>query len=484
MTITTPSTEDQPPRTAAQRVMEGERLTPEKRRAAGRDLRSAAPRSSHGEWTAPPDRPDPVSLLEEQAEDRVPDLVPIRYGRMLASPFSFLRGSAIVMASDLAGTPASGLWVQACGDAHLMNFGMWATPERHLFFGLNDFDESHPGPFEWDVKRLATSIVVAARDRGFGDDAQASAARAAARTYRKKMLEYAEMGFLEIWYSRIEVDEVMRAARSALHKKGLKKTEKKGLKNAEKAIKRARARTHLGALSRFAEQVDGTWRIKLEPPLIVRDPETEQLAEHLAASFAEYSASLRVDGRELLSRYRFVDFARQGGRRGLRGHRDVHAPADGRQGRRPAVPPAQGSASVGARAVLGESRFRHQGERVVTGQRLTQTASDSLLGWLKGPRGLKDCYMRQLRDMKGSADIETMLPRHLTAYAELCGWNLARAHARTGDAAAMAGYLGTGHSFDHAIEHFAVAYADQNEKDYGALVTAAESGRIEVEEGV
>jgi uncharacterized protein (DUF2252 family) len=246
------------------------------------------PRSSHGEWTAPPDRRDPVSLLEEQASDRVPHLVPIRYGRMLASPFAFLRGSAIVMASDLAGTPASGLGVQACGDAHLLNFGMWATPERHLFFGLNDFDESHPGPFEWDVKRLATSIVVAARDRGFVDAAQASAARAAARTYREKMLEYAEMGFLDVWYSRIEVDEVMRAARSTMRKKRPKKVEEQGLKQAERAIEKARAHTHLGALSRFAEQVDGTWRIKVEPPLIVRDPRTEQLAGQLAESFAEY----------------------------------------------------------------------------------------------------------------------------------------------------------------------------------------------------
>jgi uncharacterized protein (DUF2252 family) len=389
MTITTPSTEDQPPRTAAQRVMEGERLTPEKRRAAGRDLRSAAPRSSHGEWTAPPDRPDPVSLLEEQAEDRVSDLVPIRYGRMLASPFSFLRGSAIVMASDLAGTPASGLWVQACGDAHLMNFGMWATPERHLFFGLNDFDESHPGPFEWDVKRLATSIVVAARDRGFGDDAQASAARAAARTYRKKMLEYAEMGFLEIWYSRIEVDEVMRAARSALRKKGLKETEKKGLKNAEKAIKRARARTHLGALSRFAEQVDGTWRIKLEPPLIVRDPETEQLAEHLAASFAEYSASLRVDGRELLSRYRFVDFARKVVGVGSVGTETFMLLLMGDKDDDPLFLQLKEAHRSVLEPFTAKSRFRHQGERVVTGQRLTQTASDSLLGWLKGATRLE-----------------------------------------------------------------------------------------------
>jgi len=480
--VTTPITEDQRPRTVAESVMEEKRVTPEERRAAGRDLRFAAPRSSHGEWTAAPDRPDPVSLLVEQTRDRVPDLVPIRFGRMLDSPLGFLRGSAIVMASDLAGTPTSGLGVQACGDAHLLNFGMWATPERHLFFGVNDFDESHPGPFEWDVKRLATSIVVAARDRGFVDADQAFAARAAALTYREKMLEYAEMGFLEVWYSRIEVDEVMRAMR--MERDGLKKAERKGLKKAEKAVEKARRHTNLDALSRYAEQVDGHWRIKVEPPLIMRDSDTERLTEDLAECFAEYSGSLRVDGRELLSRYRFADFARKVVGVGsvgtqtfvllLMGHRDDD--------------PLFLQLKEAHRSVLepftSKSRFDHHGERVVTGQRLIQAASDSLLGWLAGPPGMKDCYVRQLRDMKGSADIETMLPPDLIAYAELCGWNLARAHARTGDATAMAGYLGRGNSFEHAIERFAVAYADQNEKDYEALVSAAKCGRIEIEEGV
>ena len=482
--VTTPITEDQRPGTAAKRVMEEERIAPQERRAAGRDLRSAARRSSHGKWTAPPGRRDPVSLLEEQATHRVPTLVPIRYGRMLASPLAFLRGAAIVMASDLAGTPTSGLGVQACGDAHLLNFGLWATPERHLFFGLNDFDESHPGPFEWDVKRLATSIVVAARDRGFDGAAQASAARAATRTYREKMLEYAEMRFLEIWYSRIEVDEVMRAARDEMEKKRPRKVEKKGLKKAEKVIKEARARTQLGALSRFAEQVDGTWRIKLEPPLIVRDPETEQLAEQLPDCFAQYSASLRIDGRELLSRYRFVDFARKVVGVGSVGTETFMLLLMGDKDDDPLFLQLKEAHRPVLEPFTAKSRHQHQGERVVAGQRLTQTASDSLLGWLKGPGDLKDCYMRQLRDMKGSADIETMLPPHLTAYAQLCGWNLARAHARTGDAVALAGYLGKGNSFDHAIERFAVAYADQNEQDYEALVAAAKSGRIEVEEGV
>jgi uncharacterized protein (DUF2252 family) len=462
------------------RVMEEERLTPEKRRTAGRHLRAAAPRSSHGEWTAPADRPDPVSLLEEQTRGRVPDLVPIRYGRMLASPFAFLRGSAVVMASDLAGTPTSGLEVQACGDAHLLNFQMFATPERHLFFGLNDFDESHPGPFEWDVKRLATSIVVAARDRGFVDADQAFAALAAARTYREKMLEYAEMRFLEVWYSRIDVDEVMQAARSKMDKKELSKAEMKGLKRAEKAIDKARARTNLGALSRFAEQVDGTWRIKLEPPLIVSYPQTEQIAD----CFAQYSASLQPHRRRLLSRYRFVDVARKVVGVGSVGTETLMFLLMGDKDDDPLFLQLKEAERSVLEPFTAMSRFRHQGERVVAGQRLTQTASDAFLGWLSGPRGVKDCYMRQLRDMKGSVNVETMLPRHLTAYAELCGWNLARAHARTGDAAAMAGYLGIGSSFDHAIEHFAVAYADQNETDYAALVAAAESGRIGVEEGV
>jgi uncharacterized protein (DUF2252 family) len=292
------------------------------------------------------------------------------------------------------------------------------------------------------------------------------------------------MGFLEVWYSRIEVDEVMEAARSRMDKKGSKKAEKKGLKKAEKTIEKARAHTHLGALSRFAKQVKGRWRIKLEPPLIVRDPETEQLAEHLAQSFAQYSASLRIDGRELLSRYRFADFARKVVGVGSVGTETFMLLLMGDKDDDPLFLQLKEAHRSVLEPFTAKSRFGHHGERVVTGQRLIQTASDSLLGWLTGPRGLKDCYMRQLRDMKGSADIETMLPPHLSAYAELCGWNLARAHARTGDAAAMAGYLGSGKSFEHAIERFAVAYADQNEKDYGALVSAAKSGRIEVEEGV
>src|SRR3954452_6658870 len=401
LTLTAPITEDQRPRTVAKRVMKEDRLTPEKRRAAGHGLRSAAPRSSHGEWTAPPDRPDAVSLLEEQASDRVPDLVPIRYGRMLGSPLAFLRGSAIVMAADLAGTPTSGLGVQACGDAHLLNFGLWATPERHLFFGVNDFDESHPGPFEWDVKRLAASIVVAVRDRGFADGAQASVARAAARSYRQKMLEYAEMGFLEVWYSRIEVDQVMRAARR--DRRGLKKAERKGLKRAENAIEKARMRTNLGALPRFAEKVDGRWRIKLEPPLIVRDAHTEQFTDELAESFVQYSASLRVDGREPLSRYRFVDFARKVVGVGSAGTQTFMLLLMGDKDGDPLFLQVKQAHRSVLEPFTAKSRFRHHGERVVTGQRLTQTASDSFLGWLAGPQGLNDCYICRITEQIVSA---------------------------------------------------------------------------------
>ena len=455
--------------------MREERLTLKQRRAAGRDLRSVARRSSHDTWTAPPGRPDPVSLLEERARGRVPHLLPIRHGRMLASPFAFLRGSANVMAFDLAATPTSGLGVQACGDAHIMNFGIFATPERHLSFDLNDFDESHPGPFEWDVKRLAASIVVAARDRGFTGPAQSSPARVAARTYREKMLEYAEMGFLEVWYSRIDADELMRAAGHA---------DKKARTKAEKAIHRARGRTNLSALSRFAEQIDGSWRIRPDPPLTVRQPETEPLAGNVAQCFAQYSASLRADGRELLSRYRFVDIARRVVGVGSVGTETFMFLLMGDKDDDPLLLQLKEAHRSVIEPFTATSRFSHQGERVVTGQRLIQAASDSLLGWLKGPRGVKDFYMRQLRDMKGSAEIETMRPSHLSAYAELCGWALARAHARTGDAAAMAGYLGHGSSFDRAVERFAVAYADQNEKDYEALVLAARSGRIAVQEGV
>jgi uncharacterized protein (DUF2252 family) len=476
MTSTAATAKDKEPTTAGERIIAEERMTPEERRAAGRERRSAVPRSSHGEWTAPADRLDPVSLLEQQAEDRVPDLVPIRYGRMLASPFTFLRGAAAVMAFDLSRTPTSSIQVQACGDAHLLNFGLFATPERHLFFGLNDFDETHPAPFEWDLKRLATSIVAAARDRAFNDAAQAFAARAAARSYRERMLEFAEMGFLEVWYSRIDVDELMQTARRDLDKKMLKKT--------EKAIQKARARTNLGALSRFAEQVDGTWRIKLEPPLIVRHSEAEHPAAQLAEIYAQYSASLRADQRELLSRYRFVDFARKVVGVGSVGTETFMFLLMGDKDDDPLFLQLKEADRSVLEPYTARSDFRNQGERVVTGQRLTEAASDSFLGWLKGARGEKDCYVRQLRDMKGSVTIETMLPPDLSKYAQLCGSALARAHARTGDAAAIAGYIGTGNSFDQAIERFAVAYADQNEHDYDALAAAGESGRIEAQEGV
>jgi uncharacterized protein (DUF2252 family) len=470
------SAELAPPATAGDRLLAEARVPPAIRRAAGRELRSATPRSSHAEWAAPAGRPDPVSLLEQQAQHRVPDLVPIRYGRMLVAPFTFLRGAAVVMASDLSHTPTTGLEVQACGDAHLLNFGMFATPERHLFFGVNDFDETHPAPFEWDVKRLATSIVVAGRDRGFVDEAQAFAARAAARTYREKMLEFAEMRALEVWYSRIDVDELARTMHGELNRKVRKR--------AEKAVEKARSRTNLGALGRFAEDVDGTWRIKVEPPLIVRFPDTEDLTEQAAGSFAQYSASLQADQRQLLSRYRLVDFARKVVGVGSVGTETFMFLLMGDRDDDPLFLQLKEADRSVLEDFTANCRFDHQGERVVTGQRLTQAASDSFLGWLKGPEGDKDYYMRQLRDMKGSAPVETMLPPELSAYARLCGWALARAHARAGDPAAIAGYLGTGNSFDHAIQAFAVAYADQNERDYDTLVAARKSGRIDAREDV
>jgi uncharacterized protein (DUF2252 family) len=447
------------------------------RRAGGRARRSVASRSSHAVWQAPAARPDPVALLETQSATRVPELVPIRYGRMLDSPFAFLRGSAIVMAADLSTTPAAGLVVQACGDAHVANFGIFATPERRLVFDVNDFDETHPAPFEWDVKRLAASVAVVARERGFGAPAGRDAAQAVGRRYREAMATYAGMAFLDVWYSRIDVDEAMKDMRSEVPRKQLARV--------EKLVGKARTRTNLGALARFAEQVDGTWRIKPEPPLIVRYPQSDEVAERLAQGFAAYRASLQADRRALLARYRFVDFARKVVGVGSVGTEAFMFLLMGDRDDDPLFLQLKEADRSVLEPYTAASRFRNQGARVVTGQRLMQAASDAFLGWLKGgaPRQI-DSYVRQLRDMKGSTDLDKIRRSALGGYAELCAAALARAHARTGDASAIAGYLGGSDAFDTAIARFADAYADQTERDFEALAAAAKSGRIDARSGV
>jgi uncharacterized protein (DUF2252 family) len=438
--------------------------TREERAAAAKALRAIAPRKSHASWSPPAGRADPVALLEDQAKTRVPELVPIRHARMAASPFAFFRGSAGAMAADLAHTPASGIRVMCCGDAHLSNFGVYATPERHLVFDLNDFDETLPAPFEWDVKRLAASVAVAGRGNGFGDRDCRTAARAAVRSYRDKMLGYAAMGYLDVWYSRVDVDAVLELVqRPSLREE------------AEKDVEKARARTSAGALPKLTEVVGGRRRIKDDPPL-VSHLEAPGLDEALFRLFRAYARTLQEDRRELLSRYEYVDFARKVVGIGSVGT-ETYVLLLMEGGDDPLFLQVKEAQASVLEPYAGASAYENNGKRIVTGQRLMQAASDVFLGWIRDPRA-QDFYVRQLRDMKGSADVESMDEPALTFYAEICGWALARAHARSGDAASISGYVGTSDSFDRALAEFAVAYADQTQRDHAALVAAVESGRL------
>lgn len=443
------------------------------RRAQGKAKRDTVPRTAHAGWSPPSDRPDPVSLLERSNATRVPELVPVRYGRMLVSPFTYLRGSPVVMADDLARTPVTGFGVQACGDAHLLNFGVFATPERHLVFDLNDFDETLPGPWEWDLKRLAVSLVTAARERSMAADAAADVCRAGAARYQAAMRRFAGLGNLDVWYSRIDVEDLEAM---------VDETQRASF---DKGVDRARHHTSLSALPKLTEVVDRRRRIIDDPPIIEHVPETtdvEQpaLVDHL---FRDYRRSLPEERRVLLDRYEFVDVARKVVGVGSVGTQCWVALLLGADGHDPLfLQLKQAQASV-LEPHCGRSRYRHQGQRVVVGQHLMQAASDIFLGWTTGP-GDDQFYVRQLRDMKGSVNLDTLDGAQLRSYAELCGAALARAHARTGDAARISGYLGTGGAFAEAITTFAIAYADQNERDYEALRTAAAAGRVEVTEGV
>jgi uncharacterized protein (DUF2252 family) len=457
-----------------------ELLTPEEWRQRGREMRRAAPRHSHAQWEPPPDRPDPVDILEEQAKTRVPDLVPIRYGRMVASPFAYFRGAAAPMAWDLAHTPASGIRVQACGDAHLLNFGMFAAPDRRLVFDVNDFDETLPAPFEWDLKRLAASFAVAAREQGFHDRDAHTAARLAVRSYRTEMFRYATMRFLKVWYSRIDIDKVTSLFDELQPKKAVKRR--------RNDIAKARQRTSLKAFLKMCDKVDGQYRIRPAHPVIVRYPIERHpgiLAE-LRHAITLYQETLVADRQEVLRRYYFGDFARKVVGVGSVGTEAFILLLIGDRPDEPLFLQLKEAQESVLAPFAGKSEFTHQGERVVKGQLLTQAASDPFLGWTSGlatgPGGLlsaaKDYYVRQLRDMKGSMSVSLMDPDQLNYYGRLCGWALSRAHARTGRATLISGYLGGGEEFDQAVADFAVAYADQNDRDYQRLRHAVSDARV------
>jgi uncharacterized protein (DUF2252 family) len=447
----------------------------QQRRERGRAARRAVPRGSHAGWAAAPDRPDPVELLQVQAKGRLEELMPIRYARMMASPFAFLRGSAVVMANDLASTPKSGIQAQLCGDAHLLNFGAYASPERALLFDLNDFDETLPGPWEWDVKRLAASFVVAGRDNGFDAADCHGAAQAVTASYRQRMGEFSEMGELEVWYSRIgeaEIQGLLSSARAG------KKTTKKLSKNVQKA----RGRDSLHALSKLTTVVDGRRRIIDDPPLLIRIPEGDELRTQVNAILESYKRTLQEDRRHLLERYDFVDAARKVVGVGSVGTRAYVVLLEGRDRDDPLFLQVKEAGTSVLERYVESNAYEHHGHRVVAGQRLMQAASDIFLGWFRGTEG-RDFYWRQLKDMKGSAKVETMSPDELILYGGLCGWALARAHARSGDRVQIAAYLGKSERFDRAVADFAVAYADQNEQDHAALCAAVKSGRLQADAG-
>jgi len=462
-----------------------EHFTPSERAARGKAARAEAPRSSHAGWEPPPHRPDPVDLLEEQSATRVPELVPIRYGRMLVSPFTFYRGAAYLMASDLSVGPRTGLHVQLCGDAHLSNFGMFAAPDRRIIFGVNDLDETLPGPFEWDVKRLVASFAVAGRDRGFDAATRAPINQAVGRAYREQMREFGGMRNLDLWYGRIDVEAVIDDLRS--------RATPEQQKRMERNLEKTKTKDSMKAFAKLTEVVDGEARIKSDPPLIVplaelvAEGEADAIHESLRGLLRQYRRTLAGDRRRLLERFRYVDAARKVVGVGSVGTRAWVILMLGRDNDDPLFLQAKEAQASVLETFLGKSAFANHGQRVVEGQRLMQSASDILLGWVHttGLDGLeRDFYIRQLWDAKGSVSVELMEPDGLEAYAHLCGWALARAHARSGDAIAIGSYLGSGDVFDRTMAEFAELYADQNEHDYEALKQAVASGRIHVETGM
>jgi uncharacterized protein (DUF2252 family) len=487
---------------------EAEHLSVEERGSLGKRAREKTGPAANAGWVPAADRSDPVSLLVEQDRTREPDLVPVRHGRMMVSPFTFYRGAAKIMAHDLAGTPTAGLTVQLCGDAHLENFGLFASPERLLLFDVNDFDETLPGPFEYDVKRLAASFVVAARNNGFSPTDARAVATASAASYHEAMTSFAQMRTLDIWYARLDEDELTRAIRADVaqerqlakgdkHHKG--KQDKKKVKQAEKMEKgagkteaKAHTRDSLQALSKLGELVNGHYQIVSQPPIVVPARELRSTYGMSAADvhkalrdqFRAYRDTLEGDRRRVLERFEIVDTARKVVGVGSVGTRAFIVLLQGRDANDPLFLQVKEATASVLEDHLPKSRFRQHGERVVRGQRMMQAASDIFLGWTKGVDANRHYYWRQLRDMKGSADVEAMTPASMTFYAHTCGWTLARAHARSGDPIAIATYLGDDDAFERAIADFAEHYADQNERDYEQFAAQVQSGRLEAVAGV
>ena len=445
----------------------------EERRARGKEARAQVPVSGHAGWVPAADRPDPVGLLEEQNVTREADLVPVRHGRMMVSAFTFYRGAAKIMAADLKDTPTAGLTVQLCGDAHLSNFGFFASPERALVFDLNDFDETLPGPFEYDVKRMAASFTIAARNNAYSAADVRAATRASVRAYREAMAGFAQMRTMDVWYAHLSEDELMTAARGTVAKKDKKQA--KALQRAEKGLQKARTRDSLQALSKLGELVDGRYRIVSQPPIVVP-------ARDLAAAGRINTYEVEHLLREQVHTYRATLQPDPGCRQ--RRHPGYIVPLQGRDQQDPLfLQIKQASASV-LEDHLPKSRYAQHGERVVHGQRMMQATSDIYLGWTKGVDVRRHFYWRQLRDMKGSVEVETMAPFALNFYAGVCGWTLARAHARSGDPIAIAAYLGNSDKFDRSITDFCERYADQNEQDYQTFTKAIRDGKLEALEGV
>jgi uncharacterized protein (DUF2252 family) len=471
----------------------------DERRAKGKKTRELTATSAHAGWKPAGNRPDPVGLLEEQNATREPDLVPVRHGRMMVSPFTFYRGAAKIMAADLKDTPRAGLEVQLCGDAHLSNFGVFASPERQLLFDLNDFDETLPGPFEYDLKRMSASFTIAARNNGFSKADARDATLASVSAYREAMAEFAEMSTMEVWYAHLSEATLMAAIESfagASKGKSKKKAKKRAIKDeakaARKAAKKARTRDSLQALSKLGEVVDGRYRIVSQPPIVIpmRDLEgmygisADEFERAIREQFRAYRATLEDDRRHLLEKFQIIDMARKVVGVGSVGTRAFIVLLQGRDQNDPLFLQVKEATGSVLEDHLPKTRYRQPGERVVKGQRMMQAASDIYLGWTKGYQENRYLYWRQLRDMKGSAEVESLTPAALGFYARQCAWTLARAHARSGDPVAITAYLGKGDAFDKAIVDFSERYADQNERDYEAFTDAVRAGRLEAIEGV